>query len=423
MPRCGSQVILCDIPIRFDTYKGCGHGCSYCFVSKKMDIRHIQTDETAGSLERFIAGKRQQDTDWCDWDIPLHWGGVSDPFQPIERVEKRSLECLKVFAKTQYPFIVSTKNALIAEEPYFSLIKQCNCVVQFSACTSRFDRIERGASSYEERIKAATKIAKHKRVNIRVQPYLPTIFRDVISAIPRYAEAGIHGIIIEAMKYTASKVEGLVSVGGDLCYPIDVLLPQFQAIRSTCHKYGLKFYCGENRLRALSDELCCCGIEGMGWRENKANLNHWLFGSDFAFTENMKRAGTAGAWKAMEQSTIATIALKNASYADKIMQATSSPYPYIEGAKPLPKEKQDFVRAYFKEAQKKAGVKSKEIDECLGSYMWGHYIARVQFELPTYEAYEKLMTILPSLVPYPQLLAKLGMKERKPTTIFGAKQR
>ena len=23
MPSCGSQIFLCDVPIRFDTYKGC----------------------------------------------------------------------------------------------------------------------------------------------------------------------------------------------------------------------------------------------------------------------------------------------------------------------------------------------------------------------------------------------------------------
>ena len=82
------------------------------------------------------------------------------------------------------------------------------------------------------------------------------------------------------MKYTRANVPGLVSKGPDLCYPVEILLPQYESIKRACHKYGLKFYCGENRLRALSDELCCCGIEGMGWKENKANLNHYLFDKD-----------------------------------------------------------------------------------------------------------------------------------------------
>ena len=172
MPACGSQVILCDVPIRFDTYEGCSHLCEYCFVQRKSDVfNNIKPRETVASLVNFIKGKRTGEVAWCDWDIPLHWGGLSDPFQPAERKMHYSLEALKVFAKTQYPFIVSTKNKMISEEPYLSLIKQCNCVVQFSCTAPEYDEIEKGASTFEERVEAARKItATGKRVNMRCQP-------------------------------------------------------------------------------------------------------------------------------------------------------------------------------------------------------------------------------------------------------------
>ena len=56
MPRCGSQVPICDVPIRFDTYKGCSHGCKYCFVFRKVDIKNIKLDETSTALLSFIKG-------------------------------------------------------------------------------------------------------------------------------------------------------------------------------------------------------------------------------------------------------------------------------------------------------------------------------------------------------------------------------
>ena len=84
MPDCGSQVILCGLPIRFDTYRGCSHLCKYCFAQRKVELRNIKTNETVASLRAFIEGKRTQGTNWCDWSIPIHWGGLSDPFQPIE---------------------------------------------------------------------------------------------------------------------------------------------------------------------------------------------------------------------------------------------------------------------------------------------------------------------------------------------------
>lgn len=412
MPKCGSQITLCDLPIRFDTYKGCSHACSYCFVLRKVDISKIELGESIRSLENFIAGKRDKGTAWCDWDIPIHWGGVADPFQPAERIHKRSLEALKVFAKTKYPFVVSTKATMLAEEPYFSLLKECNCVVQFSACSPRYNKIEKGAATYEQRIAAAEKIAKVCRCNIRIQPYIPSIFQDVIKAIPKYAKAGIHGVILEAMKYTKSNIEGLVSVGSDRCYPVSALLPQYEAIKRACHKYGLKFYCGENRLRGLSDELCCCGIEGMGWRENKANLNHYLFDRDnFVFTEKMKEVGTAEAWTAMEQTTIAKMELDLSSYAEKMQQATQKDYAYREGTPTFTKEQEARLRAYLREALKKSGKKQSEITEHLGTFMTRHYFGVSQWCFPSKEAYEKLRQILP-LLPYEDALKLAGKKAK-----------
>lgn len=29
---CGSQAVLCEYPIRFDTFTGCSHGCKYCYA-------------------------------------------------------------------------------------------------------------------------------------------------------------------------------------------------------------------------------------------------------------------------------------------------------------------------------------------------------------------------------------------------------
>nr|DAF74095.1 MAG TPA: Radical SAM superfamily [Caudoviricetes sp.] len=72
---CGSQIVICDLPIHFDTYKGCSHACKYCFAKKKTDIREIEKDNCIESLCRFIEGRRTQETNWYDWNIPLHWGG------------------------------------------------------------------------------------------------------------------------------------------------------------------------------------------------------------------------------------------------------------------------------------------------------------------------------------------------------------
>lgn len=398
------------MPVRFDTYAGCGHACSYCFVSRKTDISNIANGESLESLRSFIAGKRTAETNWCDWNIPLHWGGVSDPFQPIERHRQRSLEALKIFAETKYPFVVSTKSALIAEEPYLSLLRQCNCVVQFSACSPKYDAIERGAATYEARISAAAKVARYCRVNIRIQPYIPAIFNDVIKALPRYADLGFHGVIVEGMKYTKPKVEGLCRIGGDFCYPVETLLPQFIAIRSACHNNHLKFYCGENRLRSLSDELCCCGVEGMGWTLNEANLNHHLFDpAGMKFTPAMKVPGSASVWGAIEQNTLAAIRNKTLSYADKMVEYSKTPYSFQRGGVEINEKRAARLREYMQEQLKKSGKTRKQVDQHLGTNgMAGHYFGASQWTFPTREAYAKLRQIIPTLGDYDYVLEEIG---------------
>lgn len=298
MPNCGSQITLCDVPIRFDTYKGCSHACRYCFVQRKKDITDIDKYETVKSLKSFIEGKRAKNTNWCDWDIPLHWGGLSDPFQPAEKKYRLSYECLKLFAETQYPFIVSTKGKLIVEPEYLDLLSKCNCVVQISMICSQYDKLELGAPTYEERLEMVRTLAPRvKRVNVRIQPYMTQVFNDVKENMKRLAEAGAYGVIVEGMKFVKHK-KGLVKVGGDSVYDKDLLKRHFLQLRDEAHKYGLKFYVGENRLRTLGDAMCCCGIDGLeGFKGNTYNLCHILNGKEYEITNSMTKKGSAYVYK------------------------------------------------------------------------------------------------------------------------------
>ena len=324
MPKCGSQITICDLPVRFDTYKGCSHLCSYCFVKLKYDISNIQRGEGHGALLNFIEGKRDRTTDWCDWKIPIHWGGVSDPFQPIEKIHRYSLKALEVFANTQYPVVISTKGKLAAEEPYLSLLEKCNVVMQFSLVSPKFDELEPGAPTFDQRIEIIRKIApKVKRVIIRVQPFVLEVKSDIMKQISLYKEIGVHGITIEGIKHKQKKT-GLVKVGSDWVYPKDRLKTAYEQIKSECHKHGLKFYCAENRLRDLGDDLCCCGIDGLeGFVPNKYNLNHYVFDRDnFIPNKAMTQPGTSMCLKAVAQNTSSVEVFKTKSLVEMMEVAT-----------------------------------------------------------------------------------------------------
>lgn len=316
MPRCGSQIVLCDVPVRFDTYKGCSHGCQYCFTQRNNDdMLDIRIDETASVLRRWISGKRSTETVWCDWGIPLHWGGLSDPFQPIERELRESYRCLEVFAETGYPFIVSTKGKLLTDPDYLDLLRRCNAVVQVSLVSPKYDAIEIGAPTYRERMDMLPALAENsKRLIIRAQPYLREAKADIIRALPEYKARGVHGIVLEGMK-SLKKLPGFVKMGADFVYPTAALRGDLEEIRRAAHRAGLVFYCGENRLRSMGDELCCCGIEGLeGFRPNRANLNHALFGDDFGYTDRQREPGTGDAFRPLHQTTIASRVFRTNSY-------------------------------------------------------------------------------------------------------------
>lgn len=331
MPDCGSQCFICDLPIRFDTYQGCAHGCKYCFVYRKSDIQKIKVNETIQSLANFIKGNRNEATNWCDWDIPLHWGGMSDPFQPIERQLHVSLECLKLLAKTKYPFVISTKSILPTEEPYYSIFKECNCVFQVSMVSPTLvNRLEPGAPSYEERLKMIGKMSKVcKRVVVRCQPYVLELHEEIKAQIKRIAGAGAYGIVFEALKMQ-SKRPGLIKLGADYVYPKAILLKKFTELKEECHKYGLVFLSGENRLRYMGDSLTCCGTEGLeGFEVHTYNFNHKFYDSEgFKCSTAAKRIGTATCFKAIKQDTVGGSALSKMSFKE-VMDVMARDRAYV----------------------------------------------------------------------------------------------
>lgn len=302
---CGIQCISCSFPIHIDTYKGCSHACKYCFVKQKYDISNVEPINTTKSLRNFINGGRTMETKWCDWDIPLHWGGNSDPFQPCEKEYHSSLDCLKIFAETKYPFIVSTKNpSMLLEEPYLSTLKECNCVVQISMACSKYDKLEEGAIPYEERLRCIKPLSEIvHRVIVRARPYFPDCHKDIIKEIPRWAEQGAYGMNVSAF-VSKKKQKGMKRYGSTYMFDADILYPKFKEIKELCHENKLVFLCSEVDLEHLSDTLSCCGCEGLeGFEGNKFHRSYMALADEYPQpTEAMKQTDTYQPFKCLQQT-------------------------------------------------------------------------------------------------------------------------
>ena len=309
---CGSQIAICDLPIHFDNYVGCSHACEYCFVKRFKDIRKIKPmNGSYNSLNQFIKGNRNNYTKWCDWDIPIHWGGMSDPFQPIEKNNKNNIDStyniLKLLAETKYPVVISTKGKLCIEKEYLDLLKQCNVVMQVSCVSKYYDNVEKGAPTYKERLNMIEVLSDNvQRVIVRCQPYLPDVKNDVLrNSLNDFSKAGAYGVIFEGMKYDKTPKERDDSlfelVGRDICYKKGLLHSHFKLFKKRAHELGMKFFVGENRLRTMGDSLCCCGVSDL-FKVNEFNCNHLLNGDKVEPTGSMNKPGTGVVFHSLDQS-------------------------------------------------------------------------------------------------------------------------
>ena len=312
----------CDLPVRLDTYRGCGFACGYCLERlKRSGDCEPQPEEGVRALRAFILGKRTVHTNWCDWDIPLHWGGMSDPFQPAELRYGRSLAMLRVFADTGYPFVVSTKSTMLLHPPYRDLVRRCNVVLQVSLCSPQYARWERGAPSFGDRLLMLWKLAPIvKRVIVRIQPYMPRIKSDVLHWLRFYAASGVYGITIEGLKWNEGWGELTENYGGSMVYPVGRLAPDYAEISQAAHDVGLRFYCAENRLRFMGDSPTCCGCDGLsGFRVNEANMNYY----PILYTERMRESGTGSVFRSLSWTAEASRRFGAMSYEEAMLDVIS----------------------------------------------------------------------------------------------------
>lgn len=101
-------------------YRGCEHGCIYCFarpshaywdMSPGLDFEtRLIARSNAATLLIEQLGKRGYQ---C---APIALGANTDPYQPIEREQRLTRQCLDVLLAHRHPVAIITKSALILRD-------------------------------------------------------------------------------------------------------------------------------------------------------------------------------------------------------------------------------------------------------------------------------------------------------------------
>ena len=111
-----------DVGFRYsiNPYRGCLHGCSYCFArptheylgfnagldfESKILVKH----EAPALFREFLQNPR-----WVPEPVAL--SGVTDSYQPAERRFRLSRGCLEVASEAWLPMMIVTKNALVSRD-------------------------------------------------------------------------------------------------------------------------------------------------------------------------------------------------------------------------------------------------------------------------------------------------------------------
>lgn len=165
----------CLYPSRLDTYgQWCSHDCSYCYASALLGFRWLWHPNNPKFIDlkeayRIIA------TEIPQWQITRLWW-MTDCFQPVEKVHRRTLNVLKAFNHYRKWYLIVTKSDLIVSDEYLQVLDKDLAHIQITI-TSTDDEL---AATYEhatrvsDRIKAIEKLwALWYDVQIRLSPYIP----------------------------------------------------------------------------------------------------------------------------------------------------------------------------------------------------------------------------------------------------------
>jgi len=192
-----------DIPFErsINAYRGCDHGCSYCFarpthaymgLSPGLDFesRLFAKPDAPALLERELAAPNYRAK-------VIALGTNTDPYQPIERTHRITRQLLEVFERTNHPVSIVTKSALITRDIDILAAMASRGLVQVALSVTTLDKklaraMEPRAASPDKRLDAIQRLsAAGIPTSVLVAPIIPALNDSEIEAI--LAKAHSHG--------------------------------------------------------------------------------------------------------------------------------------------------------------------------------------------------------------------------------------
>jgi len=301
------------MPVTFDQYSKCSFRCMYCFafnqkavgLSKDNYLDHsirsvnpekvIKIFEDAKAAAQGKAEHKGQFSQYIGQRRAIQWGGLADPFDPLEKRLGVGLEILRYLRAEKYPVSFSTKATWWLHDPrYRELFDGANHFhVKVSIITvdqAKARAIEVGVPSPQERLDGIRELASLglAGVTLRFRPFIIGISNPRhLELIDLAADAGADSVSTEffcmeqravlarAMYERISREAGVNlvefyrkhSVGqGYLRLNRAIKVPFWMAMRAKAHERGMRFHVSDNHGKDFNDGGSCCGCpESFSW--------------------------------------------------------------------------------------------------------------------------------------------------------------
>ena len=218
----GNEGGKCHYPTRLDTYGcGCAHDCSYCYAKSLLDFRDLwnPADPSIGDIAAISRQIRTMPRE------VVRLGGMTDCFQPIEKIHKVTYKTIRLLNKRRIPYLIVTKSAMVAE--YMDILDMDLAHIQITVTTLDDDLCAtyEKASPPSERIKAILSLQNAGYdVSLRLSPFIPE-YMDT----GRLNSLGINKILVEFLRvntwikkwFDIDYSEYTVKQGGYLHMPLE----------------------------------------------------------------------------------------------------------------------------------------------------------------------------------------------------------
>lgn len=302
-----SQFPFCSVPLRLDAYSKCQFSCRYCFAAARGGSRPLGKMQSASpqKIERLLqaAGRGEGGVlgEMIRAQVPIHFGGMADPFPKIEDKLGVALDLLHILAKYKYPTIISAKGVPAEVERYADVLSAGRMMVQFSFAVVKPEsakHVDAGVPLLAKRLKFMSLLSSSGvPVALRLQPVFPGHEKHAELLMRLAASAGARHVAVEFLKcpveanwrggrFLVADSKGVQQtfaelgaerLGREWILPVSYRSVRALRMKRVAREVGMTFAFADNDLLHFSDGEACCtasdiylGASGMGFNFHRA---------------------------------------------------------------------------------------------------------------------------------------------------------